>query len=72
MSDIIKSFQERYSTVHPLIFARSVERSYSAGELFDILEEIPEQMPVVWDEVVRRWVRCDDILQSQSQHLRND
>jgi len=55
----------RYPDLHPLLFARSVERSQSAGELFDILEEIPDEFPLIWDENVRRWVVTSDILQSE-------
>lgn len=45
---------------------RSVERSNSPGELFDILEDVPNEYPIVWDEATRRWVVTDDLLQSKS------
>ncbi len=63
--DIIKKMKDRYSHLHPLIFHRSVERSGNAGELFDILESIPEDLPVVWDENIHRWVVTDDLSQSR-------
>ncbi len=66
MTNIIESFQKRYSHLNHLLFVRSVERSNNPGELFDILEEIPKEYPVVWDETLRRWIVTDDLLQSQS------
>ncbi len=71
MSDILKSLENRYSHFNPLLFTRSVERSISAVDLFDILEQVPP-MPVIWDENVRRWVHCDDLLLSQSSQIVKD
>jgi hypothetical protein len=62
-SHIIKSLQEKYSSIHPLIFQRSVERAASASELFDILSLFPNDYPVIWDEEKRRWVKTMDITQ---------
>ena len=64
MDDMIKNLRVRYDDLNPLMFARSVERSTSAVELFDILEEIPERYALIWDEKTRRWVVTEDILQS--------
>ncbi len=64
--DLIQGFRKRYADVHPLLFARSVERSRSPGELFEILESIPERMPVVWNDASRRWLTTDDLLQCNS------
>jgi hypothetical protein len=66
MSDIIENMRKRYPKLHPLLFARSVERSHNAGELFDILEEVPDEFPLIWDENLRRWVVTDDLLQSKA------
>jgi hypothetical protein len=58
---VVKKMREKYNAVHPLLFARSVERARSAGDLFDILESLPSQLPVCWDEQKRRWVTTDDL-----------
>jgi hypothetical protein len=63
MEDLIKKLRERYSDVPLLVFARSIERSRSAGDLFDILETIPGRCPLVWDENQRRWVVVNDIIE---------
>jgi hypothetical protein len=62
-SETIDKMKKRYD-VHPLIFHRSVERAGNAGELFDILESIPADLPVVWDEDSHRWVITDDLAQA--------
>jgi hypothetical protein len=49
------ALKQRYIHLHPVLFARSVEKAESDSELFDILETIPEY-PLVWDENSRRWV----------------
>jgi len=59
-----ENMRARYRNLHPLLWARSVEKARSAGELFDILEEIPKRYPLIWDEATRRWIFTDDILQS--------
>tara|TARA_Y100000034_G_scaffold71132_1_gene85786 strand:+ start:272 stop:487 length:216 start_codon:yes stop_codon:yes gene_type:complete len=68
MDDVQKALRERYPNLHPLIFQRSLEKAESNGELFDILETIPEGRPIVWDDKKRAWVVTDDLLQSQ--HVR--
>jgi hypothetical protein len=52
------ALQERHKDKHPLLFLRSVEQAKTNGELFDILESIPE-LPVVWSEKTRRWITTD-------------
>ena len=61
--DIVKKMKEKYNGVYPLIFSRSVERAKSPGELYDILETIPLEPPVIWNEFKRRWVNCEDLTQ---------
>jgi hypothetical protein len=61
----IDSLREKYHKVHFLLFQRSVERARSAGDLFDILDTIPEKYPVIWDDREHRWVHTDDILQTE-------
>ena len=65
---IIQKFRERYPNVHPLMFHRSIERARSDGDLFDILDSIPnepKEYPLVWDEKLYRWVVTNDIYQSE-------
>jgi N6-adenosine-specific RNA methylase IME4 len=62
--DVVKKMREKYSSVYPLIFSRSVERSRSPGDLFDILESLPAELPVYWDEESHRWRTTDDLTQA--------
>ena len=55
---LISKLKERYD-VHPLIFHRSVERAKTAGDLFDILDTIPNKFPLIWNEKERRWLNTD-------------
>lgn len=61
---VVESLRERFP-VHPLVFQRSVERAESAGELFDILDTVPE-CPFIWDEKERRWTQISDVSMSSS------
>ncbi len=69
MEDITDEFAEalskRYPKIHPLMFKRSLEKARSHGELFDILESIPDGFPVVWDDHLRRWALSDDLMQAR-------
>jgi len=62
---VITKLRAKYANIHPLIFTRSVERAKSPGDLFDILEAIPQELPVVWSEEEHRWVTTDDLTQSK-------
>ncbi len=53
--------RRRYSSLHPLIFQRSVERATSAGEAFDILEGVPAAFPLMWDDQERKWTTPTDM-----------
>lgn len=44
---------------------RSEEKSKTLGELFDILELVPTQYPLIWDDEVKRWVHTEDLLLSE-------
>jgi hypothetical protein len=46
---IIDSLKEKFADVHPLVFQRSLEHAKTAGELFDILDTLPD-LPFTWDE----------------------
>jgi len=60
--DIIIKLKERYSNIHPLIFHRSQERAKTNGELFDILDSIPDIFPITWCENSHRWITSNDLL----------
>ena len=64
--EVIEGLRKRHADVHPLIFHRSLERAESHGDLFDILESLPNKYPIVWDESKHSWVYTGDILQSKS------
>jgi hypothetical protein len=62
--DVVNKMRLKYNCLHPLLFARSVERARSPGELFDILESVPSELPICWNEDKRRWETTDDLSQS--------
>lgn len=68
MDDVQIALKKRYAHIHPLLFQRSIEKARSNGELFDILEEMPKNRPIIWDEKKRRWRYTEDLLQSKSKH----
>ena len=67
--EVIEALRKRNEHVHPLIFQRSVERAKSAGELFDILDKIPNRFPIIWSEKDRKWVYTRDLVQSSQFNL---
>lgn len=64
MDEINQALKDRYAHIHPLIFQRSMEKARSHGELFDILEDVPNAYPLVWDEIERRWKHTKNLLQA--------
>jgi len=56
---IVESLREKYN-VHPLVFQRCLEHAKTAGELFDILDTIPD-LPFTWDEENRCWKKVKDV-----------
>lgn len=60
MNEVQQALKERYD-VHPLVFFRSLERSKTDGELFDILETMPKKFPIAWDDEDRHWKSLDDL-----------
>jgi len=56
---IVEKLRERYKDIHPLIFHRSLEHSKTEVELFDILESMPKNYPIVWSEDKFCWVKTD-------------
>lgn len=53
--DIVKKLRERYNNLYPLLFTRSCEYAKNIGELFDILDTVPQQRPLAWNPISRRW-----------------
>lgn len=58
---IVEKLRERYPDLHPLIFHRSVERSKTNGDLFDILDTLPDKYPLVWCEKTHRWATAKQL-----------
>ena len=61
--EIIDGLRKRYKEVHLFVFHRSVERAETVGELFDILETIPDNFPFIWNEELRCWKNTTDLFQ---------
>lgn len=54
-ADIVTGLYERYKHVPRVLFMRSFSLAKTEVELFDILETIPQGMPMVWDNTIKRW-----------------
>ena len=63
MDEVQEALRERYSHLHPLLFQRCLEKAKTNGELFDLLESVPKEFPIVWDDDERIWVHTEDLLQ---------
>jgi len=64
-TNVVAKLKERYPSLHPMIFNRSVERAKNLGHLFDILETIPNGFPLVWSDTNEGWEICTDVYQSR-------
>jgi hypothetical protein len=64
--ELLKALKSKYASVHPLMFHRSKERSKTAGDLFDILDTMPTEFPIVWNEESKRWVSTKDLFQAKT------
>ena len=69
--EVVKKLKVRYGHVHPLIFHRTIERAKSPGEAFDILETLPQDLPILWSAADRCWVNTDDITQAREMQFPN-
>ena len=65
LSDVQEALCKRYPDVHPLIFKRSLEKVKTDGELFDLLETLPQTYPIIWCEKKRAWEHTQELLQSK-------
>jgi hypothetical protein len=55
ITKITEALKQRYSNLHPLIYKRSFEYAKDEVELFDILDSIPDEYPINWNEELRCW-----------------
>jgi hypothetical protein len=58
--DIREKLKVKFKHLHPLLFKRSCEYATSPGDLFDILDTVPEH-PYAWDAKRRRWATLEDL-----------
>lgn len=58
----IEKLRKRYPNLHLLVFHRSIERAKDMFHLFDILETIPKEYPICWDETHKFWTHKADII----------
>lgn len=63
--EIVDKLKQRYPDIHPLLFNRSIERARSDADLFDILETMPSEYPIVWSEDEHRWKHTRDVFQKE-------
>lgn len=68
----LQKLRERYPNVHPLIFNRAVEKAATKTELFDIIDSLPDRYPIVWDDLQRKWITTNDLLQIRKFDLRTE
>lgn len=66
---VLNNFRTKYQHLHPLVFQRSLERSSSLLELFEILEGVPSEPPYSWDESRRSWSKDEDLICSEALKL---
>jgi hypothetical protein len=66
MDQITDKLKERYEQLHPLLFHRSWEKAKSDGHLFDLLEGMPTEYPIIWCEQDHCWKHTKDLIQSQN------
>lgn len=59
--NIVNSLRSRYQQINPLVFHRSMEKTNSAVELFDILESIPS-CAFYWDDSNKKWTKSNDFV----------
>lgn len=52
---IIASMRERYTHIATVVFMRSFSMAKNEVELFDILETVPNQFPLLWNNEIRQW-----------------
>jgi len=63
--ELLNSLKTKYASIHPLLFQRSKERAKTAGELFDLLDTMPDKFPITWNEESKRWLTTTDLFQAK-------
>ena len=58
-SKVVLALKKRYANLPPLLLSRSIERARDEVELFDILDTVPQEFPLMWLNDQRRWVACE-------------
>ncbi len=64
--EVVNGLKEKYAHIHPLIFHRSKERSKTGGELFDLLDMMPKEFPIIWNEENKKWETTKDLFQAKT------
>jgi DNA-directed RNA polymerase subunit K/omega len=59
---IVKKLRDRYS-IHSVIFQRAFETAKNETELFDVLDTIGENFPLIWNNDKNRLVNVDDFFE---------
>jgi hypothetical protein len=59
--ELLKKLKERYDHVDPIVFLKTVGLVETPGELFDVLEDIPKDYPIVWNPDTKKWVKTIDL-----------
>jgi hypothetical protein len=62
----VEALRKRHHQLHPLIFHRSLERASGMGELFDVLEAAPADLPITWDDKARCWRTTQDLFRTEA------
>lgn len=62
---VVEKLKEKFSFLPPLLVYRSIERAKSNGDLFDILDTVPEKYPIVWCDKNNRWVSFPELYDNQ-------
>jgi len=70
--ELLEKLKERYNTVDPIVFLKTVGLAKTSGELFDILEDIPKNYPIVWNPDIRKWVNTIDLYCFEQKRKLND
>ncbi len=56
----VEKLRHKYQ-MHPLLFQRCLDYAKNDVELFDILDTMPKEFPITWDEKTRRFIHIDNV-----------
>ena len=60
--ELLDKLKQRYDSLYPLIFYRSIQKAKTLSELFDLLESCPKALPIVWDDSENKWIHTNDLV----------